>query len=1225
MKLTKLFYLLTFLLLAWSGTEVLGQCNNVYGIEVQANPSCSTAANGRIRVRGNTTNVSSITSYLWSTGETTSSIGNLAAGNYSVTVTTSNGCVYPVPSTYLPASNGINFFISSQQECNSLKFLKYGTYVGYKYLWSTGDTTPNIYNLPAGNYFLTVTSPEGCVEVRQSIIDYDPISVAHTSTAATCNNSNGTADLIIMGGKSPYRVEWRKKNTNNVISTVEDPNNLPAGLYQARIYDANNCYLNYEVRIGGPAVNLSITGASCGLSNGQLIADIQGMSTPSYLWSNGVTTSVNNNLGAGIYTVTVSDANCTVQGSGNVSTGGNIQVYIRDSIINCNQPKLHVTAYGGSQPTTYSYLWNTGETTALIATEVGKDYSVTVTDAAGCSGTAQVLNYRYLRGINTSATVQNNTCGNNDGAINLTVNGRYAMLEWQPTGATTEDISNLTSGEYILTIYDHNACSRQDTFYVGNTVTVEQTETSCGLNNGTASVITHNMANPTYNWSNGATTASINNLTAGTYTVTVTDNSCSVVETVTITNAGSLSAAIQPSNPCQPAYLEAVATGAASPYTYLWNDGSTNQQLSNPAVGTTYAVTITDANGCTDNASFLVPSFPIPTATHTVVDATCSNANGQTTIVPSGGAAPYSYQWSAVGGNTATAIGFLPGLYGATVTDNNGCEVEVPNIVIGGQTVIVRDFITHPIGNSSTGVISLVVSNVNNPTYAWSNGATTEDLINIGAGNYTVTITDGNCVTVKNYTLTNSLGSNLSIIDGYVKNTDPVPSCSGGEAFSYRMVRLQPSGQIAFTNSSGYYYFYVSTPGNYSVEYILNDPLDVIFCPTSNSIVINGVSMGNSYNLNNFYITPPPIEDLVVRIGGYSRTRRGSDYSSSIIMYNRGNRVRSGTVEYNYDSNLNYNSQILPTGVQLIAHDTTNNQLSWSFSNLYPRRSYIIDIDFDVPISVFMGTQLNNTATINPTVGDANPIDNTDAQTITVVAAYDPNDKQVDLYRTGNAWDGGSIYTTDNTLEYTIRFQNTGTAPAQFVVVRDTLDVNLLPETVRELDSKHDMEVSLEDGNILVFTFNNINLPDSSVSQEQSIGFIHFKIDRVAGLPVGTQISNQAAIYFDYNTPIFTNTPISVIDQFTSVIDLKKEAFEVQAQPNPFEQNLLVKYELKRASEVQVKLYNQLGQCVYQQAYAQQGAGAQQLFLTTKNLTSGLYILQVETEEGRSSKKLIKK
>jgi uncharacterized repeat protein (TIGR01451 family) len=1225
MKIAKKLMCLMMVLFSWSITQALGQCPNSYQIVASQQPSCINASDGALYAQGTT--YYSSASYVWSTGQTGRNIYNLAAGYYSVTVTDPTTCVYNVQAYYLapsPTGPTVNIYYSA---CNR-QLSAYGRgQSSTSILWNTGATTNVLNNVVPGVYSVTMTDASGCVGQGTYTVGPNqptPITATHTATAANCNSNNGSVDLTVSGGNAPYTYTWYQNGWTRV-STVQDPSNLQAGEARVYIRDANNCGIWYNVVVPGPSLAVSVTNTSCGLNNASATANAQGLTNPSILWSTGATTPTISNLVAGSYGVTVSDANCTLSETVVVSTGGALVVSIMDSTNNCQNLQIAASVYGGAGWNAgYTYLWSTGATTNAIFVQQGGQYSVTVTDANGCTAADTITNVSGLPYVSTSAVVTDATCGNSDGAIDLTVNGQYQSLSWSPTGATTEDINNIAAGFHVVTLYGYGGCSRSDSFAVGEFITYNTTDASCGLNNGSASVTTHNMTNPSYAWSNGATTASINNVAAGTYTVTVTNNGCTVVESIVINDAGPVMASIQPSASCEPDFLDAAPMGGAVPYSFLWNDGSTNQSLANPVSGNSYSVIITDANGCRDTASFAVPSFPSLNATYTSVDASCGNKNGSATIQVTGGAAPFSYQWSTGTGNVATQNALYAGQYSAIVTDNNGCQTEVDPIVVGGQIgITVQASLTHPTNNNNTGAIDITVSGATSLTYAWSNGATTQDINNVGAGRYTVSITDAGtgCTLVRHYYLVS--GTIRAIISGYVSDVSATNTCNNGLRLANRMVRLQPGNQIAFTNRHGYYRFYVTTAGNYTVEYINNNPNATVLCPTGGTIAVNGVVVGSNYSNNNFYLTRPPIQDLNIRLRDYSNASPGFPYVTRVRYCNNGNTIQAGTIEYNYESFLGFNS-IASIGTQLTLHDIPNNRFLWSYSNLMPGECRALNVTFDVPVGTALGTNVLGTVSIDPIAGDATPNNNTDSEQTVVVGSYDPNDKQVGLYRTGNAWDGGAIYETDNTLDYTIRFQNTGTAPAQFVIVRDTLDVNLLPETVRELDSKHNMDVTLENGNILVFTFNNINLPDSSVSMEQSIGFINFKIDRVAGLPVGTQISNQAAIYFDYNAPIFTNTPVSVIDQFTTVVDMNTKEFEVAVQPNPFERDLLIQYELENSSDVQIKLYNQLGQCVYQQVYSQQASGQQQVFLHTPTLTSGLYILQVETEEGSISKKLIK-
>ncbi|MGH1335205.1 MAG: SprB repeat-containing protein, partial [Aureispira sp.] len=1129
MNFTKLFFYLLTLLSCWSSTSALGQCSNIYSINITIKPGCDQAYDGRLSVQGNTS--SSGTTYLWSTGETTSSINGLTIGNYSVTVTEINGCVYQVAPIYLSSTSSRPSFSIRKDyySCNTLYISTVPRY-GNTYLWSTGDTTHRIEDLSPGIYSVTATNRYGCSEVCTATIASNPLLVSHTLTAASCDSATGGVDLTISGGTA-YNVSWYQNGA--VVSNAEDPTNLKAGLAKARITGNGTCSFWYDVMIPGQSVALTKNNTSCGLNNGRIVADIQGFMSPSVLWSNGATTASNTGLATGIYTVTVSDATCTVVKTAEIRSNSSLSVAFFDSTKNCDQPGLYAQARGGAGAYwtgPFTYAWNTGATSSIIFPEIGGTYTVTVTDIAGCTSTATIINYKPLFQIRTSAVIQNNTCGNNDGAIDLSINynrQHYDRLKWYPTGAVTEDINNLAAGFHVVTVYGWNGCSRADTFAVGNVVQVKKNAASCGLNNGSAQVVTYNMMNPTYTWNTGATTASLNNLMAGTYTVTVTDNNCSVVETVVIDNAGAIMASIQASTPCEPTVLSAVAMGGAAPYSYLWNNGSSGRQLFNPIVGNTYSVTITDANGCAHTANYLVSTHSSLGASYTSIDATCSNQNGQATVIPIGGTAPYGYQWSTGGGSMATITNLFTGQYTVTVLDNNGCQIQVP-VIIGGQVQANVQASISTAGMSNTGAIDLTVTGINNPTYNWSNGAITEDLTNIGVGNYIVSITDGitGCVTVRSYVVTSGIDTNISIISGYLRGLGTTNSCVGGNLLPYKLIRLLPSGQLTFTDASGYYEFDIITAGNYTIEPVNNTSTDSVICPSSGSIVLNGIVMGNHYGNNDFNVGQLNVFDLSVRITPANNATPGGVYKTWVEYCNRGGTpITNATIEYDYGTVLDYITTSHYGFDQVIGTNIPNNQVGLSIHNLQIGECRRVNTLFRVPTGTMLGTPLDLTARIYPIIGDDNSQDNIYNIQQVVVASYDPNDKQVGPYRTGNAWDGGAIYQTDNTLDYTIRFQNTGTAPAQFVVIRDTLDVNLLPETVRAITSKHNMDITLENGNVLVFTFNNINLPDSSVSQEQSMGFVHFKIDRVAGLPVGTQISNQAAIYFDYNAPIYTNTP----------------------------------------------------------------------------------------------------
>lgn len=182
----------------------------------------------------------------------------------------------------------------------------------------------------------------------------------------------------------------------------------------------------------------------------------------------------------------------------------------------------------------------------------------------------------------------------------------------------------------------------------------------------------------------------------------------------------------------------------------------------------------------------------------------------------------------------------------------------------------------------------------------------------------------------------------------------------------------------------------------------------------------------------------------------------------------------------------------------------------------------------EAPTTAMIGDTVHAEAKVTPIEFDLNPTNNCLSWNAPITAAFDPNDKRNFVGET--PW-GGSIYEDDETMEYAIRFQNVGTDTAYNVVIRDTLDdVHLDVTSLRGFNSSHDMQVQYEGTNVLIFNFENIMLVDSMTNEEASSGWVTFNINRHPDLPIGTEIKNEAAIYFDYNEPIYTNEIVNIID-----------------------------------------------------------------------------------------------
>lgn len=1238
----KLSFLIWMAILCCLSVNLEAQCPNSYTIAVNGSngyPTCSNSNNGTLKL--NYTTYYSGATYSWSNGETSRNIYNLTSGYYSVTVTDPTTCVY-IDTFYLsPSPTGITATLNFNKCQATLTPLSLGN-VSYpvSYLWSDGSTDKSLQSPAAGVYTLQVTDADGCTgTMTKTITPYSAsMVISATSTPATCNNNDGTIDLTVTGGLAPYTYYWYGAASGTSQST-EDPTAVPVGTANIQVRDANNCWSDYiEVNVGGPSVTLDPLMISCGqTNNGQINAITTNMTNPTFLWSNGETTPSISGLSYGFYSVQATDGGCVIStDSIQMYNNGNLTASIYDSTQTCATEYIEVSAWGGAvvynSVSDYSYLWNTGETTTTIIPASGSNfYSVTVTDPLGCTAVDTATVNGGVIG-NISGVVTDATCGNADGAIDLTVtnfSGGHSY-SWSPTGETTEDLTGIYAGHHSVKVTNWNGCEIMKTFAVGEFVEMESTDASCGLNNGSAVVHDYGMTNPTFLWSNGATANSLNNLAAGTYYVTTTNGACAIVDSAVILDAGMVTVNTQLPSQCLPDFATAIPVDGAAPYTYSWNTGAVTQSILNPTPGANYTVSITDANGCANSTSLTIPNPPALSATYVVTDATCNNKNGAIDLTVVGGTAPFNFNWSIGSANVEDLHGLFPSQYAVEISDNAGCTHEISPIVVGGQTNVVVSVSKTAVNASNTGgALNITVSGVASPTFLWNNGATTEDITNLTPGSYQVSITDGvtGCVFTRPYIIHSfsTAGTNTAIrIMGRVYDVTSSATCSahGALRLPYQMVRLMPGNHIRFTDVNGYYSFTVSTVGNYTVELLPANLGTTILCPTGGSYTIANAQQGNSY-FNNFYVTNPPVQDLRIDLFSTSVATPGFPYYTRIKYCNDGNITRSGTVEYDYNSLLGFQT-INGYGSTLTLHDIPNHRFNWAFSNLLPSQCRTLQIDFTVPNTTVLGTPLIGDATVIPFVGDATPANNNDGENVYVVGSWDPNDKQNFTYRTGDTY-GGTIYQTDEEMEYLIRFQNTGTAPAHTVVIRDTLDAHLLPTTIRDISTKHNVDIAIEDGNILVATFNNIYLPDSSADFAASMGFIKFNINRQTGLAVGTQIENKSAIYFDFNEPIITNTVVSVIDAQTSVEDVKSNDFNVAVMPNPFNGQFRLQYTLEKDTEVNIALYNALGERVkVYDANTEKASGVHLHQLSADGLPSGMYFLQIATGEQHKTVRVIK-
>ncbi|MBP7496096.1 MAG: hypothetical protein KA792_00325 [Bacteroidales bacterium] len=726
--------------------------------------------------------------YLWNTTpeQTTAKAGNIAAGNYTVTVTDKNGCTEIASVTLTQSAAPLSAEISSQTNV-----LCYGDATGsatatatggtspYNYKWSNNATTQQINNLTAGTYTVTVTDKNGCTDITNVVITEPSgaltASITSQSNVTWFGGNNGSATVTASGGTAPYSYLW-STTPAKITSTA---NNLTAGIYKVTITDNNGCITTATVTITEPSSALSATITS--LTNVLCFGEMTGIATVTatggtapytYLWSNNKTTTTITNLAAGSYTVTVTDFyNNTATATAvitqpsetvaaSVTTSTNILCYGEMT------GTATVTATGGTGP--YSYLWNNNATTQSIVNLAAGNYIVTVTDKNNCETTANIVLTQPLSALEASITQKGDVTyfGGNNGSATVTASGGtnpYIYLWSSIPPQTSAKAYNLEAGTYTVTVTDKNGCTKIVSVIIGqpdSPLTVEiikKTDILCyGDNTGSVTILASGGTAPyTYLWSNSASTTDINNLYAGVYTVTVTDKfDNTVVTSVTINQPAQLIASVNSQNNVlcyddNTGSATVTVSGGVGPYSYLWSNGSVGNQINNLAAGQ-YTVTITDNNGCKTTASTVItqPVSALQASVTALSNVTYFDGdNGFATITATGGTSPYTYLWNTTPPQTAgTGVNLKAGTYSVTVTDNNGCSTTVTVIItqpsdpLTAQITSQNNVLCYG-GNNGTATVT-AFGGTSPYTYLWSNNSTTATINNLSAGTYTVTVTD---------------------------------------------------------------------------------------------------------------------------------------------------------------------------------------------------------------------------------------------------------------------------------------------------------------------------------------------------------------------------------------------------------------------------------------------------------------------------------------------------
>lgn len=448
----------------------------------------------------------------------------------------------------------------------------------------------------------------------------------------------------------------------------------------------------------------------------------------------------------------------------------------------------------------------------------------------------------------------------------------------------------------------------------------------------------------------------------------------------------------------------------------------------------------------------------------------------------------------------------------------------------------------------------------------------------------------------------------VATISGRVFNTLNTGICDTTQAMYLPIpVQLNPTGQIVFADSwTGEYAFGVSVLDTYSVKLLSIPGYYLPLCPgDSMSVVVNNFAI--PYDTCHFYLSiPDTIHDLSVYLIGSTPPIATQQHWTTIFVCNHGGSLQTnGTVTLDVNSYLGDWQYYYSSPFQFVSADTANDVLVFSFDTLEAGVCRTIEMVYQLPNTVPQGSVATQVATVTSGSIDNYAWNNTYSISEPILAAYDPNMKS-------SNHSGEFFYLEEGAeLRYTIHFQNTGTAPAHDVVLRDTLDAWLRPLDIQQIVSSHPCQVELEGGNILVVRFLGINLPDSASDYAGSMGYFHFSIPWDESIQPGTFVYNKAGIYFDFNPPIITNTVATeFVEAIWQTTDLVEQTSSLRLYPNPNQGQATIEYQLEETSAVRLSVYDLLGRCVWEQSSEEQAAGRHIQPLSWEALPEGMYWLQ---------------
>lgn len=626
--------------------------------------------------------------------------------------------------------------------------------------WQTPSNV--LSGLSKGSYTIRVRDVNGCLSAASEVVAIDAPTAALAASVLSYTDprgavtNDGTVTIGVSGGTTPYTYLW----TNG--ATTQNLSGAGGGTHTVTVRDNNNCTTTTSENLIAPDpidISFAETAISCnGMTDGALQASITGGVKPyTFSWIDGKTTATIGNLGAGLYTFNVRDANgITFSRQYDLKEPDVLRVAATPVSTSCYEyanGSITTAVTGGTL--SYSYLWTAGETTPGLSGLTAGTYTLTVTDGHNCkaigSATVEQPDDIVIGGVITTPT----RFGSTDGSIVADITGGTSPYDylWYNNN-TTNTVTGLGDGNYNLAITDKNGCTASRIYNVAQpdplTMDMIATDVLCnGLSTGELHADVKGGVLPyTYEWSNGSSADMITGLPVGNYSVKVTDKSGVVTNSsYTVKEPPllqlSLTATEVSCGGISDGTVTSTSSGGVLPYTYSWNTGQSGPALSG-LNGGMYTLHLTDAHGCILSRSATVTAPGALSASATVKDPVCYGySDGAITLDITGGRTPYSFEWS--NGADSKDLSAIPaGDYSLFLRDRTGCLITYQYTLTDPaelQVDLGRDR-TLCVGQS----LSLNGTIPDGVTYSWnsSNGfmAATPSVTLSDAGTYNVLSTD---------------------------------------------------------------------------------------------------------------------------------------------------------------------------------------------------------------------------------------------------------------------------------------------------------------------------------------------------------------------------------------------------------------------------------------------------------------------------------------------------